>query len=66
MTIFLSTHQLSVAEEIADRIAIIHRGKLIALGTVDELRREAHEQGALEQVFLALVDAEEALHGQRE
>ena len=66
MTIFLSTHQLSVAEEIADRIAIIHRGKLIALGSVDELRREAREQGPLEQVFLALVDAEEALHGQRE
>ncbi|MES2571046.1 MAG: ABC transporter ATP-binding protein [Verrucomicrobiota bacterium] len=60
MTIFLSTHQLSVAEEMADRIGIIHRGKLIALGTVDELRAQSRGTGALEDVFLALVDEEEA------
>lgn len=60
MTVFLSTHQLAVAEEVADRIGIINRGKLIALGTVDELRTQAHEQGGLEKVFLSLVDAEEA------
>ena len=61
MTIFLSTHQLSVAEEMADRIGIIHRGKLIALGTVDELRNQSHAAGAaLEKVFLSLVDAEDA------
>ena len=64
MTIFLSTHQLSVAEEMADRIGIIHRGKLIALGTVDELRRLSHGAGAaLEKVFLSLVDAEDARVG---
>jgi len=34
---FLSTHQLSVAEEVADRIGIIHHGKLIALGSVAEV-----------------------------
>ena len=61
MTMFLSTHQLSVAEEVADRIGIIHHGKLIALGTVDELRRQSGEGGALEKVFLTLIDAEEAL-----
>jgi ABC-2 type transport system ATP-binding protein len=60
MTMFLSTHQLSVAEEVADRIGIIHHGRLIALGTVDELRRQSGEGGALEKVFLTLVDAEEA------
>ena len=60
MTIFLSTHQLAVAEEVADRIGIINRGKLIALGTVEQLRQQAHEQGGLEKVFLSLVDAEEA------
>lgn len=60
MTIFLSTHQLSMAEELADRIAIINHGKLIALGTVDQLRQESHEAGALERVFLSLVEAEEA------
>jgi ABC-2 type transport system ATP-binding protein len=59
MTIFLSTHQLSVAEEVADRIGIIHRGKLIALGTVAELRQATAESGALEKVFLTLIDAEE-------
>jgi ABC-2 type transport system ATP-binding protein len=60
MTIFLSTHQLSVAEEVADRIGIIHHGKLIAIGTVTELRAQAHEAGALEKVFLSLIDQEEA------
>ena len=59
MTIFLSTHQLSVAEEVADRIAIIHRGKIIALGDVGELRTQASEMGGLEKVFLSLIDAEE-------
>ena len=50
---------LSVAEELADRIGIIHQGRLIALGTVDELRATSTDKGALESVFLALVDAEE-------
>ncbi|HEX5176513.1 MAG TPA: ABC transporter ATP-binding protein, partial [Chthoniobacteraceae bacterium] len=54
---FLSTHQLSVAEEVADRIGIIHHGKLIALGTVAELRAQSRETGALESIFLSLVDA---------
>src|ERR1700733_11088040 len=40
-TVFVSTHQLSVAEEMADRIGIIHQGRLIALGTRDELRRQS-------------------------
>jgi ABC-2 type transport system ATP-binding protein len=57
MTVFLSTHQLSVAEEVADRIGIIHHGKLIALGTVEELRAQSRETGALESIFLSLVDA---------
>ena len=59
MTIFFSTHQLSVAEELADRVGIIHCGRLIALGTVAELREMTAEKGALENVFLSLVDAEE-------
>ena len=59
MTIFLSTHQLSVAEELADRVGIIHCGRLIALGTVEELRAMSVAKGGLENVFLSLVDAEE-------
>ena len=65
MTIFLSTHQLSVAEEVADRIGIINNGRLIAVGTVDELRAQSEEKGGLEKVFLALIDAEDALAGRR-
>jgi ABC-2 type transport system ATP-binding protein len=58
MTIFVSTHQLSVAEEMADRIGIIHQGRLIAVGTRDELRRQSGQDGALEQSFLALTAQE--------
>ena len=58
MTVFLSTHQLSVAEEIADRIGIIHQGRLIAVGTRDELRRQSGAEGPLESAFLALTAQE--------
>jgi len=58
MTIFISSHQLSVAEEMADRIGIIHQGRLIAVGTREELRRQSGQDGALEQSFLALTAQE--------
>ncbi len=58
MTVFLSTHQLSVAEEMADRIAIIHQGRIVALGTGDELRRLSGATGPLEAVFLALTSGQ--------
>jgi ABC-2 type transport system ATP-binding protein len=58
MTVFLSTHQLSVAEEMADRIAIIHQGRLSVVGTRDELRRKSGADGALEQAFLMLTSQE--------
>ena len=58
MTVFLSTHQLSVAEEMADRIGIIHQGRLIAVGTREELRRQSGATGALEETFLALTAQE--------
>ncbi len=54
MTVFLSTHQLSVAEELADRVGIIHQGRLVAMGTATELRRQSGTEGALEKAFLAL------------
>ncbi|MBI4619190.1 MAG: ABC transporter ATP-binding protein [Desulfobacterales bacterium] len=57
-TIFMSTHTLEIAEEMCDRIAIIQEGKVIALGTMDELRKKvdsAKDQG-LESVFLALTE----------
>jgi ABC-2 type transport system ATP-binding protein len=54
MTVLVSTHQLSIAEEMADRIGIIDGGKLIAVGTRDELRRQSGTVGALEEIFLSL------------
>jgi ABC-2 type transport system ATP-binding protein len=57
LSVFLSTHTMSVAEEVCDRIAIIHRGSFVALGTMDELRSEADRPGSrLEEIFLALTD----------
>lgn len=71
MTVFLSTHQLSVAEEMADRIGIIHQGRLVAVGTLEELYRETGAEGELERAFLALTaeqqsDAERDLAIERE
>ena len=57
MTVLVSTHQLSIAEEMADRIGIINAGKLIAVGTRDELRRQSHSTGQLEEIFLNLTSS---------
>ena len=56
-TIFMSTHTLSVAEDLCDRIGIIHKGSLIAIGTTRELKQMAQAQEAdLEAVFLRLTE----------
>jgi ABC-2 type transport system ATP-binding protein len=55
VTIFMSTHTLQVAQETCDRIGIINRGKLIAIGTTDDLQQAANVNDAdLEKVFLNL------------
>jgi ABC-2 type transport system ATP-binding protein len=54
MTVFLSTHQVSVAEEMADRIGVFHQGQVIACGSADELRARSQTSGTLEAAFLAL------------
>ncbi len=53
-TVFLSSHSLDVVEELADRIAIIEHGRLIACGTLKALRAQAAVEGPLEDVFLTL------------
>jgi ABC-2 type transport system ATP-binding protein len=53
-SVFMSTHTLGVAQAVADRIAIIHYGKLIAEGTLAELRRRGSELQSLEDIFLEL------------
>ena len=55
MTVFMSTHTLAMAEEMADRVGIMVRGQLRFLGTVEELRRQMDKQSTnLEQLYLEL------------
>ena len=59
-TVIMTTHILEVAERMADRIGVIARGRLIAEGTLDDLRRQTGETAtSLEETFLTLV-AEQA------
>jgi ABC-2 type transport system ATP-binding protein len=59
-TVFMSTHTLDIAEAVADRIGIIHEGRLIALGTLEELRQAAAaHRGRLEDVFLRLTGGDD-------
>jgi len=55
-TIFLSTHILSVVDELADEVGVLHEGRLVAEGPPSDLKRRAErgEAGSLEDVFLAV------------
>jgi len=55
VTVFVSTHQLSVAEEMADRIGIMHQGRLVAVGSHGELQA-ANRDNRLESIFLSLTN----------
>lgn len=60
-TVFFSTHILEVAERLCDRVGIINRGRLVACGTVEELRnRRKQADETLEDIFLELTEAGEA------
>ncbi len=54
VSVFISTHTLTVAEELATRIGIIHKGRLIAEGSPEELRTRGKGYATLEEVFLTL------------
>jgi ABC-2 type transport system ATP-binding protein len=56
VTIFVSTHLLDMAEKLCDRVGIIHRGELVATGTLDEIRAESSASGSLEDVFLKITE----------
>jgi len=61
-TVFMSTHSLDIAQELAQRIGIIDHGQLIGLGTLEALRKQAELDGTLEDVFLKLTrEAKEAV-----
>lgn len=60
MTILLSTHTLEVAQEVCTQLAIVNHGRIIARGSLDELRVESGEDdGSLEAVFLKLTQESE-------
>lgn len=57
--VFLSTHILEIAEHMCDRIGIIDRGQLIAVGTMEELRALGRGESTLEDIFLTLTGGAE-------
>ena len=60
--VLFSTHIMEVAEDLCDRIAIINKGKLVGLGTIDDLRNQAEKSGAsLEDVFLRLTEQDSSV-----
>lgn len=68
-TVFLTTQYLEEAEQLADRIAILHEGRIIAEGTLSELKQRfpaakveyVEKQPTLEEIFLALIGKKEAV-----
>ena len=67
-SVILTTHVLDVAERMAEQIGILNKGRLIAAGTLEELRTRSGEAGGtLESVFLELIDqSDQANSGQAE
>lgn len=55
-TVFFSTHILDVAERLCHRVGIINKGKLIACGTMEDLRKNAEQTQTLESIFLELTE----------
>ena len=53
-TIVMSTHTLEVAETLRDRVAIVHHGKIAAMGTMIDLRSSTSADSSLEEIFLRL------------
>ena len=56
MTIFLSTHTLDIAQELADRIGILDRGRLLGCGDMTDLRKQANQDGSLEDLFMKITE----------
>ena len=55
-TVFFSTHILEIAEKLCDRIAIIHKGKIVFVGTLDELKNKYGNEKSLEEIFLSIIN----------
>ena len=54
-TVFFSTHILEIAEKLCDRIAIINKGKIIFVGTLDELKNMYKDKNTLEEIFINII-----------
>ena len=57
-TVLFSTHVLEVAEKVCDRVGIINKGKLIFVGTLNEMREEFKGSESLEKMFLEMTENE--------
>lgn len=57
-TVFFSTHILDVAERLCDRIGIIDKGRLLFVGTYEDLKKELKENKSLEELFMEIVENE--------
>ena len=57
--VFFSTHILEIAEKLCDRIGIIHHGKLIFVGTHEEMKKELKENASLEELFMEITKRNE-------
>ena len=55
-TVFFSTHILEVAERLCDKIAVINKGKIIFIGTYEEMKRQFNNNGSLEDVFMEITE----------
>lgn len=55
-SVFFSTHVLEVAEKLCDRIGIINKGKLIFVGTYEEMKQKFKENASLEELFLEITE----------
>jgi ABC-2 type transport system ATP-binding protein len=55
-TVFFSTHVLEVAEKLCDRIGIINKGKLLFVGTFEEMKSKLKENASLEELFLEITE----------
>ena len=54
--VFFSTHILDVAEKLCDKIGIINKGRLLFIGTLDEMRKELKENKSLEELFMEITE----------
>ncbi len=61
--VLFSTHIMEIAEKLCDRIAVINKGEIVAMGTIEELRKKAEVEGNLEDIFLKLTGEDEYIRG---